>query len=395
MFAVDNKSAVDFVRGFWNAHMLNWTTLEINRHGYYENRHTPIWASKFESPPPFQEAAGLSFINAGNDLIYAAGSLYKNTKENGALIWMMRMVRQYVKARNPVTQLGAYQYNRAKKLSEAYLDEDTLSCYGDRAFRQFGEDFHEEALEGKIILEEQALSIYYHGAIIWTKSGKIVGPLGKELIEYANTGLKAFAKYAYKYTENEFIPLLVNGTSLDDYVLKKDGYYGKKGKVLKRYRADERFLYSFIVVYCETQDSDLWKIIRNIGIGVCLGDLGEEPGHYMQINHDTQENSKEAAFAVLELYKRFGIQEYLNLAIRIADNIIATKYKDGLFINSNNSKYADFDSAYPLVLLEICATIQNTPAIIPEYMTGAAFIHGKYKFEDGTVIPYTTKTLFQ
>lgn len=395
MFEVNQKSTGNFVRGFWNAHLLKWPSLEINRHGYYEIKESLLWANKFDSPQPFREASGLSFMNAGNDLIYAAGSLYKHTKENGALIWMMRMVRQYVKARNPETQLGAYQYNRARKLAETFLDEDTHSCFGDRAYRQLGEDFQEDALEGKIILTEQALSIYYHGAVIWSKLGKSIGPLGKELIEHARTGLKAFAKYAYKEEDNEFIPLLTNGTSLDGYVLKKNGYYGIKGEGLKRIKADERFLYSYVVVYCETLDKDLWKIVRQIGIGVGLGDFGEEPGQNVHIKLDINESSKEGALAAVELFKRFGNQEYLDLAIRIVDNMIETQYVEGFFINSKNSKYADFDSACPLVLLEICAIIQNTPGIIPEYMTGAAYIHGRYQQEDGTVLPFTTKELFR
>ena len=395
MFDVDRKAAREYVRAFWNAHMLKWPTLEINRHGYYENKETILWANNFESPKPFREVSGLSFMNAGDDLIFAAGELFKYTKENGALIWMTRMVRQYVKARNEETQLGAYQYNQAFKICEAPSDEDTQSKYGDRAFRQLGDDFKDEALEGKMILPDQALSIYYHCAVVWTKLGKSIGPFGKELIEYARSGMKAFAKYAYKEECNEFIPLLSNGVSLDGYVLKKDGYYGKKGQVLNRIKADERFLYSYVVVYCETQDEELWKIIRSIGLNLGFGDLGDKLGKHIEINENVASYSEQGALAAIELYKHLGNQAYLDLAIEIADNIISKRYIDKLFVKKHDSKYADFDSACPLAFLEICAAIGNSKVILPEYMTGEAYIHGRYKLNDGIVKSFTTKEMFQ
>ena len=59
------------------------------------------WENTFDNPAPFFETLGLSFLDAGNDLIYSGAMLYKFTGDKGALLWTKRLADQYVKARNP------------------------------------------------------------------------------------------------------------------------------------------------------------------------------------------------------------------------------------------------------------------------------------------------------
>ena len=58
MFAVDPGSARRFVEGFWNAHVLDWSTLEISRHGEYGLEAGPLWEHTFADPEPFPFAEG-------------------------------------------------------------------------------------------------------------------------------------------------------------------------------------------------------------------------------------------------------------------------------------------------------------------------------------------------
>lgn len=395
MFQTDTEATARFIRSFWNAHVYQWKTLEINRHGYYETKGGRLWANEYEKAEPFREAAGLSFLNAASDLIYAAGELYLYKKEKGALIWMTRMVREYEKARDPRTGLGAYQFNRSRKISEAPSDEITLSKYGDRANRQLGMDY-EQALEGRMLLAQQAYSLYYHSAVVWTKLGKQLGIFGKNLIDFAYTGLKSYTSYAYQKNNNTMKPLLTDGTSLLGYTLKKDGYYGKKGEILQEIPVDERFLYSYVIVYLEKPDQQLWDVIRNISIHLQAGDPGIRPGVQVSVDPTSVKNCSElAVMSYVELYHLTGCDDYLSLAITIADLMIENKYREGLFFRSTKSAFADFDSVCPLALLQLCGAIVHKKELIPEYMTGQAYIHGKYRFDNATTAPFTTKQMFQ
>ena len=95
----------------------------------------PNWAETFDDPAPYFETKGLSFLDAGNDLIYSAAMLYKLSGDKGALVWSKRLAAQYVKARNPETGLGAYQFTQPRQTAEPTNDSVTLSWYGDRARR--------------------------------------------------------------------------------------------------------------------------------------------------------------------------------------------------------------------------------------------------------------------
>lgn len=136
-------------------------------------------------------------------------------------------------------------------------------------------------------------------------------------------------------------------------------------------------------------------MIRSMGLKLELGDLGDSPGNNVDINSNVASFCEQGALAAIELYKHFGNVAYLDLAIKIADNIINKRYVDRLFIKNQDSKYADFDSVCPMAFLEICAAIEDRDVMIPEYMTGEAYIHGRYKLDDGSVRAYTTKELFQ
>jgi len=100
MFAVNTPATVNFIRGFWNAHVYDWKIMETSRHGQYEKSMGKLWNSDFEQQPPFFATRGLSFLNAVNDLIYSASLLYQYNVERGALTWAKRLAEQYVLPRD-------------------------------------------------------------------------------------------------------------------------------------------------------------------------------------------------------------------------------------------------------------------------------------------------------
>jgi pectate lyase len=65
MYEVNPAATVKFITGFWNAHINNWQTLEVSRHGEYGHKPGAQWDQKFDDPAPYFATKGLSFLDAG------------------------------------------------------------------------------------------------------------------------------------------------------------------------------------------------------------------------------------------------------------------------------------------------------------------------------------------
>ncbi|CCQ42631.1 pectate lyase [Yersinia enterocolitica] len=384
MFSVDSDATARFIRGFWNAHVYDWRILETSRHGEYGKPMGALWESKFEQQPPFFATKGLSFLNAGNDLIYSASLLYKHQQDQGALTWAKRLADQYVLPRDAKTGLGVYQFTQALKREEPTDDADTHSKFGDRAQRQFGPEFGPTALEGNMMLKGRTSTLYSENALMQLQLGKDLGPQGQDLLKWTVDGLKAFAKYAYNDQDNTFRPMIANGQDLSNYTLPRDGYYGKKGTVLKPYKAGNEFLISYARAYAIDNDPLLWKVARGIANDQGLGDIGTAPGKEIKVNMDTTNSDPYALFALLDLYHASQVADYRKLAEKIGDNIIKTRYIDGFFMASPDRQYADVDAIEPYALLALEASLRNKPQAVAPFLNGAGFTEGAYRMDDGS-----------
>ncbi len=394
MYAVDPRATVLFIKAFWNAHVLDWDELYVSRHGEYGLRMGKLWENTPVNLPPLRESTGLSFINAGSDLIYAAGTLYRLTKDQGALRWAKHLAYQYVAARNPETGLGAYQFTQPAKRAETSDDNDTNSKYGDRAKRQFGSEFGGIALEANVLFQGNAVSIYGENALMQFQLARELGQDGADLLEWTRQGMVSFAKYAYDEAANLFKPMFTDGVDLSGYTLKRDGYYGKAGSVLKRYAPDPKFLLSYARGYLYTKDALLWKMARNIGKGFGLGDLGSSPGKDLGLNLETACSEPRVLFAVIDLYQATANPEYLKLARVIGNNIVKCRFNRGYFTASPYSTYAQFDAVEPLALLTLEAAIKGRLDQVPPFIDGNGFIDGAYVHPDGRTEAMTDSRLY-
>ncbi|MFA3759017.1 pectate lyase [Yersinia sp. 2466 StPb PI] len=384
MFSVDSDATARFIRGFWNAHVYDWRILETSRHGEYGKPMGKLWESKFEQQAPFFATKGLSFLNAGNDLIYSASLLYKHQQEPEALVWAKRLASQYVLPRDAKTGLGVYQFTQALKREEPTDDADTHSKFGDRAQRQFGPEFGPAALEGNMMLKGRTSTLYSENALMQLQLGKDLGNQGQDLLKWTVDGLKAFAQYAYNDKDNTFRPMIADGQDLSNYTLPRDGYYGKKGTVLKPYKAGNEFLISYARAYAIDNDPLLWKVARGIANDQGLGDLGTAPGKEVKIKLDTTNSDPYALFALLDLYHASQVAEYRLLAEKIGDNIVKTRYIDGFFMASPDRQYADIDAIEPYALLALEASLRNKPQAVAPFLNGAGFTEGAYRMDDGS-----------
>ena len=142
----------------------------------------------------------LRFSTPGQILYMQGAFSTPLTGEEGALTWSKRLAEQYVRARHPKTDLGAYQFSkpiRHKQPPDGPLTGlFTFSDYGDRAENQFGKDFPGVALEGWELFNGSG--IYTAPALMQLELAERLGDKGKEFIDWTLSGLYAYAKYAYK-----------------------------------------------------------------------------------------------------------------------------------------------------------------------------------------------------
>ena len=384
MFEVDPAATTRFITGFWNAHVYNWRTLEVSRHGDYGHEPGQHWDSPFDDPAPYFATKGLSFLDAGNDLIYAGATLYRLTGDKGALLWTMRLAHQFVKARDPKTQLGAYQYTQSLKTHDTTDDSITLSWFGDRAKRQFGPDFPgHTVLEATMLLKRLALTIYSDNALMQLQVAQDLGPDGRDLLAWTHDGLAAFARYAPIPGTHLLRPMLTDGTDLTNFVVQRDGYYDRKGQTLTGYRATPELMLSYARGFLVTGDPALWGMARAIAADYDLGELGASPGKEVRVNLATRTADAHALFSILDLYRQTRAEAYLQLARRLGDNLVAQRYHHGYFTPFEDTIYANVNAIEPYALLALDAAIRDVPEKVPPFINGFGFFSGEYKFPNG------------
>ena len=390
MWEVDPERTQLFLEAFWNAHIMDWGTLDMNRHGSYDAEMGDLWDNEFEGAEPFFEGRGLTFINCGSDVIYAGAIHYMLTGEERALDWGKLLAEQYVNARHPETGLGVYQFTMPRQTRELPEEGDlpTGSSYGDRARNQFGAEFGDVAREGYMIRSPG--SIYGTNAIMQLQLAERLGEAGEEFIQWTVDGLRAWAEYGYDPEENLARPMWADGTDLTGFEFPRSGYYGPKGRVLQASSPPTSLIWSYALGYRMSGDETMWETVRAMVRGLDLGDIGTAPGVGVDVNLETGANNPILLFGVLEIARSADVQAYRDLAERIGDNLVARRFHNGLFTNTADHINANVSAVEPLALLALEAMLRGEPELVPPYNGGGGFYHGPHdgygRTTDGRVL---------
>lgn len=384
LFEADAPATARMIRAFWQAHVQDWRTLETSRHGRYGLKPGKGWDHGFEQQLPFSATKGLSFLNAGNDLIYAGLKLYQHEQDAGALQWARRLADQYVLARDASTGLGVYQFTQPIRRTTTTDDRNTDSRYGDRAQRQFGPEFGPNALEGNMLLRSRTRTIYVENALMQLQAAQELGDAGHDLRDWTLSGLKAFAVHAYDPGTNTFKPMLADGRDLSSYVLPRDGFYGRRGTVLAPYAAGGDFMLSYARAYLASHDPVFWTVVRGVARAQGLGDLGVSAGKEMALNQVSGNADPYAIFVLVDLYQASGQQLYLALAQRVAANILARRFHHGYFMKGPDYQYASIDAIEPYALLALAAAMEGRSGALPVFINGTGFTEGAFGLPDGS-----------
>lgn len=360
LWETDPDATERFIKAFWNAHVLDWGSLDMNRHGIYDRPLGQLWQNEYQPRDVFFVGKGLTFVNAGSDLIYAAGCLYKFTGDRGALAWAKRLAQRYVEARDPHTQLGAYQYSRIKK---------------DRALRDLGGKFP-QALEGKVLDPGRVETIYGHAAISQLRLAEMLGDEGRDFLQWTREGLLALARCDYDSQTHQLQGLLTDGTIVRPEDVSPGGYYAPSSFAPRR--PSSLLLVSYALACRLSGDEALWQTVRAMAGHEGLGDLGSACGTDVHVNLQTNHADPHLLFAILEIHRMSQHPDYLTLARRIGDNIVAQRFIQGFFLPGPDYVNARLNATEPLALLGLAAALRRQEQLVPAFCAGRGYIHGPH-----------------
>jgi pectate lyase len=231
----DPKAARKMIEGIWNSHMQNWSNLEFDRHaGYGAKPPDNVWDREFDEKNRGGILPGsrLTFYDTACDMIVAAGMLSKFTGDEKPLTWARRLLGRYVHSAHPKTGLPPYEHTR-------------------RGNRPQQQDFPKNATEPTMLVPYfgdgagPPNTIFAYGAVAMMRLGDELGEKGRFFSESVHKYLKAYARHAYNAEDNTLRPVLCDGTDMTDYVIKKGGYFGPKGKTYQPFKAHPGFLLSY------------------------------------------------------------------------------------------------------------------------------------------------------
>ena len=371
MWQVDPQATRRLIEGIWDAHVIRWDVLDVNRHGSYGRSIDKLWDHEYVGGEVPFEGEGLSFMMSGTDFVYAAAMLSRFTGDERPLAWAKRLTRRYVDARHPVTGLGASNFNtRPDRRMQ-------------KQFPQFEGRFSEATVT------DLYGARYTYCAICLLRLGEVLGPAGKEFLRWGVEDLTARATHGYDEASHSFWATLIDGTKLSPADRKNDGYVGEDW--LKKRPVDSRHFLAYGLAYKLSGDALMWRMTRSIGAALGLGRLGAQPGSPGSPDWQTSNDDPLVIFGLLELGEATGDKTYVRLARRVADNALSTRLHNGFFVPSKDHVFATFDDPAPLALLHLRSAMLDAAEKPPAFWGGRGYFHCPY---DGHGRTYDVRVIY-
>lgn len=375
MWEVNPDAFKRYVEALWNAHILDWSILDFNRHGEYDKPMGKLWDQAYPESDVFFWGGGLTFINAGSDLFYAAAMLAKFTGDDAPLTWAKRLAHRYVETRQGKIGISGYQFSQCP----AWCNGPDIR--GDRAQYQYAPYL----LDNHLIYEGTLFRPVPQAQRCQLFIGDILGSRGQDFTKWPLEEMTAWGKTAYRKADNSFVPMLTDGYNIEGFVIRREGYFGPKGRIEAAKPATTDFFWMYANGYRISKDSFLWQMTRDIAIGNNLGDIGEPDGKNLNLNPGINNAEYQTLYGFLELHRVTGRDDYLQVAIRVGENLLQANFRDGFFpknigreaFNGISHSYAEnatapklkeiapVDNPTTLALLHLASTLKEESEKIP------------------------------
>lgn len=371
MWQVDPNATREHIEAVWAAHVIDWRTLDFNRHGKYGGGPpVSVWEQEYVGGKVPFAGKGLTFMMSATDLIYAAAQLTRLSGDERPLVWAKRLGRRYVEARHPETGLGACNFTTIEP------------CRMNAQFPQFEGRFTEATVTDIYGMR------YSHCAFCQLRLGEALGDDGRDFVRWGIEDLTARANHGYDEATNSFQAMLIDGTRLSPEDRVRDGYV--ETRWLQPRAAGGRHFLAYCAAYRLSSNDLMWQMARRIGIGIGVGTLGLEPGTLDSDPEDLASRDPMVIFGLLELHQATGSPRFLRLAERVADNALAQQFHKGFFVQSKDHVIARFDDPLPLALLHLRASVLGLKTRPPVFWMGEGYLHcphdGVGRTYDHTVI---------
>ena len=405
LYQTNPEATLNYIKAVWNAHINDWETLNLSRHGDYEK---PFVSNGFSHKqhdvvtpncwPNLPQTTGLTFINAGTDLIYAAYQFAKFTQDQNAYKWAKHLYRQYVLARCPETGMPVYQYSSPlQRQPDPKDDNQTESWFGDRAKRQFGPEFGDIAIEANVLFRDMSPMDMW--PLLMDNPLAIMMAMreqpDQEVIQWTIDGLKNYYLRAYDSNTHTLRPMWGNGIDMTGYVFKRNGYYGPKGTVLHPIEFRPDYLFPLVVAWKLTQDIELEKLImtmlKNMELALFSGTFFQLDS----INLTHNFSSPNLIFALIELNEIITSEKLSLLIESIADNLFQQHTNNGFFADSTKHRFVRIDNIYPLALLAVIAARQGSYLSLPIPLSKGGYVHGEYLINGKLQTIYDVNYIYQ
>jgi pectate disaccharide-lyase len=397
---IDPAKTETYLRSFWSAHVSDWQKLDLSRHGEYSaaaptdlfQRYQPQDVVDPQKLPELPETKGLTFVNASTDLIYAASHYARYTGDQDAMKWAKHLYRQFVLARNPQTGMPVYQFSSPIQ-REPIPDDDSLtySWFGDRAKRQFGQEFGAIAREANVLFRDSWPVIVDNPLAMLEIARQHQDPaLAQDVV----AGIKAYFLHAWDETSNQMIPMWNDGHDMTGYQFLRHGYYGPKGTELKRQPADPAYLLTLIRACQQVNDQELYALTARMFHRFGLGTLDPHSLAPLQIAASTPLCSAYLIFALLDLHQQIQEPKLLDLADCVANNLLQQYYHRGYFIPSASHRYCRFDDPTPFALLALEAAHDGCYQELPVHLSTGGYLHGEVNTPTGIKTVYDREFIY-
>jgi len=350
LLAANERDALRSIEGFWDVHVVDWKTLDINRHGDALTR-SPAkfpWKHRYVPVPPPFPGEGLSFCGTGCDLILAALEHHRASGDSAPIAWALRLATRYSEARNPDTGLVGYQFT---------IPEN------DRVRAQFGAAQN----EATILTPDMIRFRYPRMAVCWFYFADLVG---EEYAAYFNReavrDLVAFSRHAYDPEGNRVKGIFTDGRPIPEG---KTGYYADgegEGGRLRPLRADPIYFRAFAMAWRVSggTDPEIRNTTRTLARKFKLAEIGNSLAE-VTLPPKIKASDPHFLYGALELYRASGNKTFLTLAEIIAANIVSDRMRNGYFIPRSDHVNTRFDCDEPLALLHLHAALHGSPASLP------------------------------